>query len=89
MFDLIFNKDDSFFCEKKVSIFLGSTSRMTPNSDLQFIHKESGNSMTTAKSKVPDCCHIGASLTNTYHDFLANLASLYPPIPLSTPPLNQ
>ena len=35
---------------------------MTPNLDLQFINKESGNSMTTANSKVPDCCHIGASL---------------------------
>ena len=37
--------------------------KMTLNSDLQFIHKESGNSMTTANSKVPECCHIGASLT--------------------------
>ena len=48
----IFNKDHSLFVEKKVSVILGSTSslkKMTPNSDLQFIHKESGNSMTTAK----------------------------------------
>ena len=44
MFDLIFNKDDSFFCQ------LGEhLKKMTPNLDLQFIHKESGNSMTTAK----------------------------------------
>ena len=52
MFDLIFNKDDSFFSEKKNSVNSGPDhlKKMTPNSDLQFIHiKESGNSMTTAK----------------------------------------
>ena len=53
MFDLIFNKDDSFFSErKKNSINSGPEhiKKMKPNSDLQFIHiKESDNSMTTAK----------------------------------------
>ena len=48
MFDLIFHKDDSFF-KKKLASTRGAYQEKTPNSDLQFIHKESGNSMTTAK----------------------------------------
>ena len=50
MFDLSFNKDDSFFFGKKLASTRGAyLKKMTPNSELQFIHKESGNSMTTAK----------------------------------------
>ena len=43
---------------------------MTPNSDLQFIHKESGNSMTTAK------CQTVATLAPVY-DEVNNLYSRY------------
>ena len=51
MFDLIFKKDDLFFFGKINQRLLGEhLKNMTPNySDLQFIHKESGNSMATAK----------------------------------------
>ena len=50
MLKQIFNKDDSLFFEKKSKRYLGEhLKKMTPNSDFQFIHKESGNSMTTAK----------------------------------------
>ena len=46
----IFNKDDIFFFENKNWRHVGEhLKKMTPNSDLQFINKESGNSMTTAK----------------------------------------
>ena len=44
------NKDDSFLSEKKNQHQLGEhLKKIAPNLDLQFIHKESGNSMTTAK----------------------------------------
>ena len=46
----IFNKDDIFFLENKNWRHVGEhLKKMTPNPDLQFIHKESSNSMTTAK----------------------------------------
>ena len=49
MLKLTFNKDDSFLYQKKIKRHLGEyLKKMTPNSDLQFIHKKSGNSMTTA-----------------------------------------
>ena len=51
----IINKDDLLFFEKKVSVIydLGEhLKKMTPNSDLQFIYKKSGNSMTTAKCQI-------------------------------------
>ena len=39
-----------FFFENKNQRHVGEhLKKMTPNSDLQFINKESGNSMTTAK----------------------------------------
>ena len=60
MFDLIFNKCDSYFSVRKKSARgapqendanqLGEhLKKMTPISDLQLLHKESGNSMTTVK----------------------------------------
>ena len=49
MLDLIFNKYDSLFLEKKLVSTLGVPQEMTLNTDLQFMHKESGNSMTAAK----------------------------------------
>ena len=50
MLKLIFSKDDSLFLEEKSWRHLGEhLKKMMPNSDLQFIHKESGNSMTTAR----------------------------------------
>ena len=50
MLKLIFNKDNEFFSEKKIWSHLGDhLKKVTPNSDLQLILKESGNSMTTAK----------------------------------------
>ena len=50
MIDLIFNKDDSFFFIKKLEFTWGARQEMdTKNLDLQFIHKESDNSMATAK----------------------------------------
>ena len=46
----IFNKDDIFFLENKNYRHVGEhLKKMTPNPDLQFIHKESSNFMTTAK----------------------------------------
>ena len=46
----IFNKDDTFLFENKNYRHVGEhLKKMTPNSDLQFINKEPGNSMTTAK----------------------------------------
>ena len=46
----IFNKDDIFFFENKNLRHVGEhLKKKTPNSDLQFINKESGNSMSTAK----------------------------------------
>ena len=42
MFTLIFNKDDLFFYEeKKLGHLREHLKKMTPNSDLQFSHKES------------------------------------------------
>ena len=49
MFDLIFNKDDTFFFKKNLRHLGEHHKKLTPKSDLQFIHKESGNSMTIAK----------------------------------------
>ena len=52
MLKLIFDKDDSFIFKKKIWRHLGEhLKKMTPNSDLQFINKESGISMTTAKKQ--------------------------------------
>ena len=46
----IFNNDDIFFFENKNERHVGEhLKKMMPNSDLQFVHKKSGNSMTTAK----------------------------------------
>ena len=48
MFDLIFNKDDSFFFEKKLSFSWGAPQENTRNPAIP--------------CQLPDCCHIGAGL---------------------------
>ena len=49
MFVLIFNKDDYYFLNNNW-LYVGEHLNNTkPNSDLQFIHKESGNSLRTVK----------------------------------------
>ena len=65
MFDLIFNKDDSFFFGEKSSIQLGSTSRN--GCQIQICNSSTRNPAIPAQlpnSKLPDCCHIGAILIN-------------------------
>ena len=65
MLKLIFNKDYSLFFEEKSFCHLEEhLKKMTPNSNLQFIHKESGNSMTKF-CKIAQC-QIVATLAPVY-----------------------
>ena len=65
MLKLIFNKNDSFFSEKKLASSRGAPqgndAKFTFAIHPQRIHQFHDN-IELQNSKVPDCCHIGTSL---------------------------
>ena len=63
MFDLIFNKDDSFFFEKKLSFSWGAPQENTRNPAIP--------------CQLPDCCHIGAGLGEQCQKLSKILKRLY------------
>ena len=70
MFDLIFNKDDSFFFLKKIELFRGAPQE--DDAKFRFAINPQAIRQFHDNCKMPDCCHIGACLEHSMLNLIFN-----------------